>query len=216
MLQPLLSPDLFDGYFVRPEGSSSSTVPAPPTFSSGLEEENRHSFLSTFQPYPAEYCLVENITLVPTGRSESFEFVPPIRLFVVDRLDQSQRLFHRLGTQHLTQNPCKVSYLVEGGAQLFLLKNSRLEYQRILLSYETQGNSGAGFSSTISDLSEQLFEDTPVFLQDICKDRRSVGMVERYVDSGGQILVQELRVRWMIKPESLPQNSVESLVFERR
>src|SRR6266705_6762582 len=82
-------------------------------------------------------------------------------------------------------------YLVEGGAQLFLLKNSRLEYQFILLSNKTQGNRGACFSPSISDLSEQLLEVTPVLLQNICKDRRDVGIVERHVDSSRQILVHE-------------------------
>src|SRR6266566_4934659 len=103
-----------------------------------------------------------------------------------------------------------------GGAQLFLLKNSRLEYHFILLSNKTQGNRGACFSSSISDLSEQLLEVTPVLLQNICKDRRDVGIVERYVDSSGQILVHEFCIGRMFELEFIPQDPIECLVFEGR
>src|SRR5436190_881207 len=102
-------------------------------------------------------------------------------------------------------------YLVEGGAQLFLLKNSRLEYQFILLSNKTQRNRGACFSPSISDLPEQLLEVTPVLLQNICKDRRGVGIVERYVDSSGQILVHGFCIGRMFELEPLPQGPIECL-----
>src|SRR5256886_15860703 len=105
-------------------------------------------------------------------------------------------------------------YLVEGGAQLFLLKISRLEYQFILLSNKAQGNRDACFSPSISDLPEQPLEVTPVLLQNICKDRRDVGIVERYVDSSGQILVHGFCIARMFELEPTPQDLIESLAFE--